>query len=413
MNIKRLVKTALRFFYCLACTCIMACSDTNNSASNVALPNVVIPNLLRTPEVDIQKIDAQVDRANKPILIIDTDMAIDDWVAILYLLNSPDINVPLISVTGAGESYCIEGMRNALYLIRLAGRESEGITVACGDSDPMDGFNVFPQPWRDDVNSFYGLGVPDDLPEPSTKHAVEVLVTLITEQSEPVSIVALGNVTNIAQLLQTYSSVESGIDRLYLMGGAIEAPGNIIVPGFTDNNKNRVSEWNFYVDPLAAKIVINANITKVLVPLDATNQVQVTHQFAAEFKQRAISDSALFIDRIFDRNKEFISSGEYYFWDPLTAVYALHPEICQARDLSLDVIYKPMDLQDGEGNARGSYSIYRTDGSKRQDLNPTDAGRTVVAENGAVVSVCLTPNAEQFKKLLIDGLNKEYQKHHE
>ena len=391
------------FLGCLAVIGLVACYDTDNQQDQTAVHGVA-------PK---QSRDWQESVSKKPAFIIDTDMAIDDWVAILYLLENPDIDVPLISVTGAGEAYCEQGMRNALYLIRLAGREGRGTAVACGDSEPMDGFNVFPQAWRDDVNSLYGLGVPDDLPTPSKRHAVAVLAETIAAQPNRVSIVTLGNLTNIGQLLQQHPGIESGIKRLYVMGGAVRVGGNIIVPGFTDDNKNPVSEWNLYVDPLAAKLVINSNIAKVLVPLDATNQVQVTDQFAALFKQRALSNSSRFIDKVLDRNKGFISSGEYYFWDPLTAVYALHPEICATEELLLDVLYEPKDLKAGEGNTRGDYSPVRKNGERRRDLNPYNSGRTVVVENGMPVSVCMIPNPELFKQLLVDGLNRNRGSRHE
>ena len=63
-------------------------------------------------------------------MIIDTDMAADDWLAILYLLGRPEVEVAAVTVTGAGEAHCQPGVRNALALIALAGHPD--IPVACG-----------------------------------------------------------------------------------------------------------------------------------------------------------------------------------------------------------------------------------------------------------------------------------------
>ncbi|MFN2207548.1 MAG: nucleoside hydrolase, partial [Candidatus Promineifilaceae bacterium] len=63
----------------------------------------------------------QIAAGAQPILI-DTDMAVDDWLAILYLLQRPDVDVRAITVAGTGEAHCGPGVKNALDLVALAGR---------------------------------------------------------------------------------------------------------------------------------------------------------------------------------------------------------------------------------------------------------------------------------------------------
>ncbi|HEX5823244.1 MAG TPA: nucleoside hydrolase, partial [Candidatus Limnocylindrales bacterium] len=63
-------------------------------------------------------------------VVIDTDMAADDWLAILLLLGRPDVDVRAITVTGTGEAHCAPGVRNARALVELAGKPP--IPVACG-----------------------------------------------------------------------------------------------------------------------------------------------------------------------------------------------------------------------------------------------------------------------------------------
>ena len=70
-------------------------------------------------------------------VIIDTDMAGDDWLAILYLLNRPDVSVQAITVTGTGEAHCGPGIKHALSLTALAGQPD--IPVSCGRETPLQG----------------------------------------------------------------------------------------------------------------------------------------------------------------------------------------------------------------------------------------------------------------------------------
>lgn len=95
--------------------------------------------------------------APRPV-IIDTDMAPDDWIAILYLLQRPDIEVKAITVAGTGEAHCHPGVQNALGLAAVAGKT--GIPVACGRETPLQGQNVFPTEWRETADNMAGLSLP-------------------------------------------------------------------------------------------------------------------------------------------------------------------------------------------------------------------------------------------------------------
>ncbi len=75
-------------------------------------------------------------------VIIDTDLAADDWLAILYLLQRPEVSVKAITLTGAGEVHCDPGVANAMKLVALA--TDEAIPVACGRETPLAGDHTFP-----------------------------------------------------------------------------------------------------------------------------------------------------------------------------------------------------------------------------------------------------------------------------
>lgn len=274
-------------------------------------------------------------------IIVDTDMAVDDWPALLYVLNQRDkANVLGVTVEGTGEAHCVPGVENALRLIHLTGRAGEGIRVACGDSVPMEGVHTFPDAWRTDMDALFGIEIPEG---PQTRraepHAAELLQELLTEATGQVDLITLGPLTNVAQAFERYGSAVAGkVGRIYMMGGALDVPGNVIVPGVTDALENRTAEWNLWVDPLAAQIVFRSGVPITMVGLDATNQVQVTREFAEAFKAAATSPAAKFADEVLDRNLDngFIDSGEYFFWDPLAAAAAFEP-ICELKTVKVDV----------------------------------------------------------------------------
>jgi Inosine-uridine preferring nucleoside hydrolase len=91
-------------------------------------------------------------------VVIDTDMAADDWMALLYLLRRPDVAVKAITVTGDGEAHCESGTRHARGIVALANRGI--IPVACGRTTPLRGNHAFPAQWRADVDSLLGLTLP-------------------------------------------------------------------------------------------------------------------------------------------------------------------------------------------------------------------------------------------------------------
>ncbi|MFN2329355.1 MAG: nucleoside hydrolase [Chromatocurvus sp.] len=276
-------------------------------------------------------------------VIFDTDMAIDDWAALLFLLREPSIDLRAVTVAGSGESHCEPGERNALALTDLT-RPGSAIPVACGDPWPLDGYFVFPTAWQEDMDRLSGVPVPASEREPYGDHAVELIHAAIADSEQPVVLLATGPLTNIAQWLDRYPEDRNQVSRLVIMGGALDARGNIIVPGTTDNNPNTRAEWNLYVDPVAARSVLESGLPVELVGLDVTNHVQVTRAFAGNFKRRADNPAADFWSAVLDANTGFIDSGEYYFWDVLAALTIVDRErYCRGERLAVSVEYRYTD----------------------------------------------------------------------
>jgi len=100
------------------------------------------------------------------------------------------------------------------------------------------------------------------------------------------------------------------------MGGALHVPGNMGAP-----TGNAVAEWNVYVDPHAAQVVVDAGLDVSFVSLDGTNQVPVTPAFAQRAHEAARQPAGDVLIRLFDANP-FMADGSYFLWDPLAAELA-------------------------------------------------------------------------------------------
>ena len=164
---------------------------------------------------------------------------------------------------------------------------------------------------------------------------------------------------------------------VYIMGGAVDVPGNV---GFSHAGiDNSVAEWNIYVDPHAASIVLQSGVPVTLVPLDATNHVPITTKFIEHLKDNRKTPEAMFVFEVLSKTQyyDFVQSGGYYFWDPLAAAILTDNSLAAYETRNLTVIEE-------EGN---------------------QSGRTQVSESGTPVRVAVNVEAERFEQLFLDTLN--------
>lgn len=308
-------------------------------------------------------------------VLIDTDMAADDWMAILYLLNRADVRVEAITVTGTGEAHCDPGIENAMRLTALAGQPD--IPVSCGRETPLEGDHTFPADWRERVDSLAGLTLADNPASPASQDAVDLLITKITTNPEKVTILTLGPLTNLAEALQTAPEIIENIEMLYLMGGAVDVPGNV---GYSNAGiDNTAADWNIYVDPHATAIVLQSGVPITLIPLDASNEVPVTMDFVKRLKKDRSTPEAEFVYDVLanTRYNDFVRQGGFYFWDPLAAAILTDHSLATFETRTITVIEE-------EGN---------------------QSGRTQANESGSPVRMAVEVEEELFEQLFLDTLN--------
>ena len=342
-------------------------------------------------------------------LIIDTDMGTDDWLAIAYIAQNPNVNLLGITAVGNGLVPCPDGAFNAEYLLSLSVRNTAK-AVGCGNDWPMDGYASYPISWRQGGIAMLGESMPPRndkvLPE-----GTALLARLLRAAVEPVDVLAIGSLTNIAMVISAEPALKLKIRRITSMGGAVNIPGNLRVHGFTDSHPNTRAEWNFYIDPVAARIVFESGIPITLVPLNATNGVPLTTSFIERLRRSNQQPLEAFATRTFDRITGSSGNGEYYHWDPLAAVVAARPEICDVMETKRLAVVADVgigsDLDWGigvVGQPIGTFPILASNGESRSPLSATNAGSIIESSNGGLIDVCMHVTPSVFEQEFINTL---------
>jgi inosine-uridine nucleoside N-ribohydrolase len=309
-------------------------------------------------------------------VLIDTDVDIDDWMAILYLSMHPNVDLRGITVTGAGACHLTPGTRNALNLLQLTGKPD--VPVAKGTSAPLRYSNVFPQSIRGPIDAVYNVPLPANPTPPVTESAVDFLRATLMASSAPMTILAIGGGTNLGTLLQTYPDVAPKIERIVMMGGAVHVPGNVNVvdPDYT----NLTAEWNFFLDPLGGQYIFDSGVPVTLIPLDASDHVPLNLPFYDRIQQRHSTPQAAFIYQTLTADIPFVQSGTFFFWDPLAAAVLTDPRLASGTTLKLRVV-------------------------QELDEEADHSGQLVEDPNGASIDVMLDADADAFYDLFLDVIN--------
>ena len=184
-------------------------------------------------------------------LIIDTDTAGDDVVSILLALKHPGVTLEALTICNGNIAFD-QQVENALVTLETAGRGGE-IPVYRGCRRPLarkriDAAYVFGEDGMSDAN------FPQARQRPEKKHAVDAIIDLVMANPGEITILAQAPLTNIATACQREPRIARAVKHLWIMGGTDNAIGNT----------TPAAEFNFFVDPEAAKIVLNAGFKVTL-----------------------------------------------------------------------------------------------------------------------------------------------------
>ncbi len=259
--------------------------------------------------------------ASPRAILIDTDLGVDDILGIPVLLRDPAVEVRAITIAGTGEVRCGAGTRNLRLLLAAFG--ALDIPVGCGRQATGPNGREFPSEWRDGADAFYGMELPPLGVVSGGTPATMLIADTVAASPTPLTIVALGPWTNLADAFAADPSLVSKIAGIHAMAGAIDVPGNIEVGGVTAADG---VEWNVGADPDAFAAVLALDVPVTLVPLDATNDVPVPADIATRLATDHDAAGADFAYELYLRNP-FLSTPGNFWWDTLAALAFTAPDL--------------------------------------------------------------------------------------
>lgn len=261
-------------------------------------------------------------------IIIDTDPGQDDAVAILLALASPEELDVLGIVAVAGNVGLHYNAINARKVVELSGRRD--IPVYAGCARPMRRHLVT----AEHVHGETGMNGPD-LPDPTIplqgQHGVDYIIdTLMASEPGSITLCTLGPLTNIGVALVKQPAIAERIAEIVMMGGAYFEVGNI----------TPAAEFNIYVDPEAADVVLRSSVPITMLPLDVTHQIQSTPQRLDAI--RALGNRSgeavhamLTFSETFDLQKYGWAGAPLH--DPTVIAYLLQPDLFEGRHCNVTV----------------------------------------------------------------------------
>ncbi|MGB7311454.1 MAG: nucleoside hydrolase, partial [Nodosilinea sp.] len=303
--------------------------------------------------------------------------------AIVMALNSDHIDLKAITVL-AGNIDVHQAAKNVLRVIDIVGPEQTPL-VAKGCTKPLVNppFNAAGIHGADGLGELHQFKQADGSPrypeltvEPSSEDAIAVLLNAAQEYGSDLTIVALGPLTNLATALERDAAALQKVGRIVIMGGAVKVPGNI----------SAAAEFNFFVDPHAAQVVMESGIPLTLVGLDVAMKAPLARKNVEAYAQKNPSKVSQFIVDCTGIYMAFYRDNEgfhgCYLHDPLAVGVAIDPSL---------VTTEPV------------YMVVETEGRFTAGMSLADLrDRRDEATFPPNVDACLGVDTERFLKLFYD-----------
>jgi len=317
--------------------------------------------LFRLPEAGLTPRVAPVGTVNKPLpIIIDCDPGLDDALAIACAVVRPELN--LLAVTSVGGNadvrHCTE---NALRLLQLYG--AGDVPVAEGAVGPLSG----PLERATDIHGATGLGtttIPAASRKADPEGAVALMARTLIASPEPVVLVPIGPLTNIALLIRSYPHLAPKISHICLMGGSVG-----------EGNSSASAEFNIYADPTAAEIVFNSGLPITMIGLDVTHHAILDRTILDRFAVLPGASAKVAAELLkfsFDRSAAWGQGEKMAIHDAVAVLHLAIPDL-----VGVSRYHVVVDATQGPARGRtiGDANPYRL---KRDKLEPNcDVGLTI------------------------------------
>ncbi len=330
-------------------------------------------------------------------VILDMDPGVDDALAIILAMLSPELKVEAIT-TVSGNVRVDQCMRNVRRILEVLKPDTPPI-IAKGHADPM--ITVEPLPNTSDGNRITsadvhgsdGLGDVDRLvsgdgvtkryPEPSlyavsSDHAVDVILSLAADHPGEITLIPTGPLTNIAAAVIQDIERMRKIKEIIIMGGAFRVPGNVTA----------AAEFNIFFDPHAADVVVKSGLPITFVGLDVTRQVLLRRSYVEQEVKPLNTQLAQFICDVtgvyMDFHRKYYGFDGCYMHDPLAIGTVIKPDIVQSEEIHVQV--------ETQGNVTSGMTV--ADLRRMKSHKPTPN-----------VRVCTNVDADRFLTLFWRTIN--------
>src|SRR5579863_9716768 len=212
-------------------------------------------------------------------VIIDTDPGVDDAMAIFLALRSPELKVEAVTAVSGNVPLAFT-LPNALRLVEIAGHPE--VPVAGGAAFPLVR-RLVTAAYVHGNNGLGGVEFPEAKIKAVPETATELIRRIVRANPGEITIAAVGPLTNIATVLKSDPGIAKLIKSFALMGGSLS--GGNITPA---------AEFNFYVDPEAARVVFDSGVPILMVGLDVTHKVLLreSHVRTLEAAQNPVAQAA-------------------------------------------------------------------------------------------------------------------------
>jgi inosine-uridine nucleoside N-ribohydrolase len=317
-------------------------------------------------------------------VIIDTDPGVDDAMAILLALNSPELKVEALTVV-PGNVEAAQGLENALKLVSLAGRCD--VPVAGGAQHPLNQKLITAQYWHG-KNGLGGVDLPASKCKPDGRFAPDLIIEMVHKYPHEITLIPVGPLTNIALAVAKDPGIVSLVKDIVIMGGSI-----------TGGNVDGAAEANIYNDPEAAQIVFNAGWIVTMVGSDVGERTLITRKDVARLQASARPESA-FLGKLVDfylvRSEKSGYQGAAMY-DPLAVAVVVDPTLVTLKSMHVDVETK------GEFT-RGETVANRMGSDENNVLHGDHYEIEGVVRLKPNARVCVASDADRFVRLFVDRI---------
>jgi len=322
-------------------------------------------------------------------IILDVDTGVDDAIAILLALRSSELKVEAITAV-AGNVPLTFTLPNTLRMVEIAGRSD--VPVAAGASAPLLR-RLFTASYVHGANGLGGVEFPEPKLKPVAETAEQLIRKIVRSNPGEITLVGVGPLTNVALALKAEPAIVPLIKEIVVMGGSLS--GGNVTPA---------AEFNFYVDPEAARIVFDSGVPLTMVGLNVTQKVLFGEQQLAVLeagKTRASEAAAKILKATLEhmRTRRGMTAKTMAMHDPLTVAHLIDPTILTLRDEYVEI------------ETSGEFTAGESVGYESAPIRPSPAMKTGQAatetsatefKTNAKVAVAVDP--ERFFRLLLPRL---------